>query len=59
MTEERRLMATGMPPEDAISICNDLRRGGALTAFVSKEESNHACKCGGAGNCPDCPSKCR
>lgn len=26
MTEERRLMASGMPLEDAISICHDLRR---------------------------------
>lgn len=58
MTEERRLMAAGMPPEDAISMCNDLRRDGTLREFVQREESGrHVCRCGGVGICPDCPNR--
>lgn len=56
MTEERRLLATGMPLEDAISMCRDLRRDGTLREFVRKEEQ-HACECGGVGICPDCPNR--
>lgn len=44
MTEERRLIAAGIPIEDAISTCNDLRRDGGLPEFVrSKETSFHVC----------------
>lgn len=57
MTEERRLMASGMPLEDAISNCHALRREGTLREFVAEHEEHHACKCGGAGNCPDCPNR--
>lgn len=54
MTDERRLLATGMPLEDAISNCYAMRREGTLPEFVRKEEGNHICRCGGAGSCPDC-----
>lgn len=58
MTEERRLAATGMPLEDAISMCRDMRRDGTLPEFVRKEEENrHVCKCGRPGSCPDCPNR--
>ena len=59
MTDERRLMAAGMPLEDAISNCYAMRREGDLPEFVSEQENRHACKCGGAGNCPDCPNRGR
>lgn len=57
MTEERRLLATGMPLEDAISNCHALRRDGTLTDFVEKQERAHRCKCGGSNTCPDCPNR--
>lgn len=59
MTEERRLLAAGMPLEDAISNCHAMRREGTLSDFVSNEEAkrHHICKCGGTGRCPDCPNK--
>lgn len=60
MTEERRLLRTGMPLEDIISTCHTLRRDGTLPEFVASEEAkrgDHQCKCGGTGNCPDCPNR--
>lgn len=40
MTEERRLMAVGMPLEDAISICHKLRRErNELSEFVRRKEA--------------------
>ena len=56
MTEERRLLATGMPLDEIINTCHALRRDSALPEFVADKE-RHACRCGGAGNCPDCPNK--
>jgi len=55
MTEERRLLATGRPLEDIISDCHALRR----EAAARETENRHVCKCGGVGNCPDCPNKDR
>lgn len=40
MTEERRLMNAGIPLEDAISMCYDLRREGTLSEFVRSAEQN-------------------
>lgn len=57
MTDERRLMTAGMPLEDAISNCCAMRREGTLPEFVSEQENHHVCKCGGIGNCPDCPNR--
>lgn len=54
MSDERRLLATGIPLEDAISMCHDMRRDGTLSEFVKNEESKHTCKCGGVGICPGC-----
>lgn len=40
MTEERRLMAAGLPLEDAISICHDLRRErDELSKFIRRKEA--------------------
>lgn len=57
MTEERRLLAAGMPLEDAISNCCSMRRDGSLPLFVEEHENRHKCQCGMNGNCPDCPNK--
>lgn len=59
MSDERRLAATGMPLEDAISNCHAMRRDGTLEEFVQEQEQKHVCKCGGVGICPgcDCPKK--
>lgn len=57
MTEERRLLATGMPLDEIICTCHALRRDGTLPEFVARREERHVCHCGGAGNCPDCPNK--
>lgn len=59
MTDERRLMAAGMPLEDAISMCADMRRDGTLPAAVEKAENDraHKCTCGGKCSCPDCPNR--
>lgn len=54
MSDERRLAATGMPLEDAISMCHDMRRDGTLNEFVQDQEHKHVCKCGGVGICPGC-----
>lgn len=60
MNEERELIARGYPPEDAITMCNSMRRTGELNDFMAKvREKNHICTCGGKGNCSDCPNKTR
>lgn len=45
MTEERRLMMAGIPIEDAICMCNCLRREGDLEDYVRREEKRHECRC--------------
>lgn len=59
MTDKRRLLAAGMPLEDAISNCYAMRREGTLREFIADAERSHKCTCGGAHNCPDCPNKKR
>lgn len=56
MTEERRLLATGMPLDEIINTCHAMRRDGTLPEFIAHKE-RHTCHCGGAGNCPDCPNR--
>lgn len=42
MTEERRLMAAGMPLDEAISICHALRRERyELPEFIRRRENEH------------------
>lgn len=42
MTEERRLMAAGIPLEDAISICHALRRErDELPEHIRRREAEH------------------
>jgi len=58
MTEERRLMNTGIPLEDAISMCYDLRREGTLSEFIRSAEQNRRRRvCNAAFACPDRPKK--
>lgn len=60
MTEERRLLAAGMPLECSISNCHALLHDGTLPDFVAREENNrHECKCGGACTCQDCSNRDR
>ena len=59
MTDERRLMAAGMPLEGSISNCCTMRLEETLPEFVSEQKNHHECKCGGTGNCPDCPNRSR
>lgn len=57
MSDERRLLAAGMPLEDAISICNDLRRECTLLELLGsarKDESNRTHKCNCAERCERC-----
>lgn len=61
MSEERKLMFQGYPIEDAITLCNSARRTGELESYINKNhvrhESRHACTCGGAHKCVDCPNR--
>lgn len=59
MTAERKLLGTGAPVEDIISMCSSLRRDGGLEEYVQQEAGRHTCKCGKPGSCPDCPHKSR
>lgn len=36
--EEQRLISLGWPLEDAVTLCNSLRKEGVLQAFVEAEE---------------------
>ncbi len=54
MYEKQRLMAEGVPFSEASGICRSLRREAAMEG---PGEKGHICKCGGSGNCPDCPNK--
>ena len=58
MYEEQRLMAAGLPFSEASSMCQSFRRETAM-GRIDKEDHplNHTCKCGGIGNCPNCPNK--
>ena len=58
MYEEQRLMASGVPFSEASSLCQSLRKEIALGRFDPADHPlKHNCKCGGAGNCPDCPNR--
>lgn len=60
MYEERELLARGYPLEDAITMCNSMRRTGELDEFIVNTcKKPHVCTCGGKGNCPDCPNLAR
>ena len=45
MYDERRLVALGIPLEDAISICDDLRREGALEEYIQAQEKEYRRRC--------------
>lgn len=58
MHEEQKLIACGYPLNDAITLCNSMRRTGELPDFMHEVCANqHICTCGGRGNCPDCPNR--
>lgn len=54
MSDERRLLAAGMPLEDAISMCDDLRREGALRELVDGKEKERRHRCSCVGQCERC-----
>lgn len=45
MTEEFVLVSYGFPLEDAICICNDMRRDGTLREFIKNLEERHREAC--------------
>lgn len=58
MHEERELIARGIPIEDAITMCNSMRRTGELAEYMRETRAKpHACTCGGKCSCHDCPHK--
>lgn len=63
MHEERKLIAQGYPLEDAITLCNSMRRTGELSDFMGQNhertQKNHVCTCGGKCGCKECPNKNR
>lgn len=60
MYKEQRLMAAGVPFSEAAPLCNSLRRDMALGRLDPEDsEEKHVCKCGGSGNCSNCPNRNR
>ena len=60
MYEEQRMMASGVPFSEASGIRRSLRREATMGRPDEQGHPlHHTCKCGGAGNCPDCPNKNR
>ena len=59
MYEEQRLVAVGLPLEDAVTVCHSMRRDGLIDEFMHEVDklSVHRCACGGKGNCPNCPNR--
>lgn len=60
MYEEQRLMAAGMPFSEAVLMCRDVYKEQTMGRFEMvdpTEEEHHTCKCGGVGNCLDCPNR--
>lgn len=60
MYEEQRMMAAGVPFSEAFPMCRDIHKEiamGRLDPIEHTQEEHHSCKCGGSGNCPNCPNK--
>lgn len=60
MYEEQRLMAAGMPFSEAVLMSRDVYKERTMGRFETVEPTaaeHHTCKCGGVGNCPDCPNR--
>lgn len=57
MTDERRLFSERIPPEDSTLNCCSTQREVVLPDYVLQQKNPHVCKCGGSGNCPDCPNR--
>lgn len=60
MYGEQRLMETGMPFSEAVLMCRDVCKEKTMGRFEMVDpapKEHHTCKCGGSGNCPDCPDK--
>lgn len=59
MYEEQRAIENGMPFSEAVLMCKDIKKETAMGRFgpvEPTEKEHHACKCGGSGNCPNCPN---
>lgn len=59
MYEEQKMMAAGVPFSEALGLCAAQRRAEATGHLEAGLEDRHTCKCGGTGNCQDCPNKKR
>lgn len=59
MYEEQKLIAAGVPFSEAFPLCVSARRDIALGRLEAELEEHGTCKCGGVGNCPDCPNRNR
>lgn len=59
MYEEQRLVAAGLPLEDAVTLRHTARREGVIDEFMREMDKLpvHRCTCGGAHKCPDCPNR--
>lgn len=57
MYEEQRLLAAGDPFSEVLPMCNSMRREIALGRMTAEHPEKHTCKCGGSGNCQDCPNR--
>lgn len=58
MYEEQRMMSEGVPFSEAVLLCDSLRRDIVLGRITNEDNSpKHVCKCGGSGNCPNCPNR--
>jgi len=45
MTDERRLISIGIPLEDAITICMEMRRDGGLEEYIQAQEAEYRRRC--------------
>lgn len=57
MYEEQKMIADGVPFSEVLGLCAAKRRAEATSRLEAEMEERHTCKCGGFGNCSDCPNK--
>ncbi len=57
MYEEQKMMSAGVPFSEVLGLCAAKRQAEATGRLEAKLEDRHTCKCGGVGNCPECPNR--
>ncbi len=57
MYEEQKMMSAGVPFSEVLGLCAAKRQAEATSRLEAKLEDRHTCKCGGVGNCPECPNR--